>query len=490
MKKTAVLIIMAILLSLCSCAPVYDPRTELIGAYGEEQENTEALPKYDLSLLYYPDMDTNPITTDCYANSELLKLVYSPAVRVDDKLDPVCVLAESCDISGLTITVRLKSGLLFSDGTPVTAKDAAASFAAARASDSSPYRRQAELFSSCYAADSLTLVCVLSEPQLCPEALLDVPIMKNGKDAAGCGPYVFSERNGDTVLAANETYFDAPSVKMITLLETKRDDAVTDLFSSGELDLLSLPGGESMSLTSLRDYKIISYPSNSFIYLDINVQSEPLSSAQARRAVSVCVDRKAIASRSFVDLADATEYPFNPHWSALEGSDCAPEYSAEQKAEAAALISGNKLKFIYPSDSDIKTAVAQSAAENLNAAGADIDLVGLDDEAFESAVKSKSYDICLCETVISRTLDPTFIYGTGGSLNLSGFEDGELDEAFLSLKNGSLKINGYLTVFSLKTPIVPLLFRRGVMYCDNAASGFTAQSPWNSLGDFCKVTID
>ena len=489
MKKLRILILItALVMLLCGCDAVVDPQSSVLGAYVDSENNqqdSEEAVKTEMSVLYYKDMDTNPVTTTCYANSELLKLIYSPLVRVDDTFKPYCVLAESFTRDETTVTVKLRSGLVFSDGSAVTATDVVKSFDTAKNNAGSPYNRQTSCMTRYYAQDEQTFVCVFSRQVGDVEAMLDIPVMKNGEAGIGCGPYVFSEKNGKNVLVVNEQYFERANVPVIYLVETKNDENITNLFSAGELDVISSAQSSSLSLTSMRDYSIISAPSNNLIYIGVNYASEFLSDPAVRRALSVALDRDRLAEQSLVGLADPARYPFNPCWYRMSQMPS----SVPDAEKPTPRLSGKTISMLVPSGSDIKKAVADGIAENLKSAQVTINITEAAPDEFEAAVKSGAYDLYLGETAISRTMDPTFLYKTGGSMNYLGFSDEGLDAEYEKLKNGEISLSEYLSAFSEKMPLIPVVFRKNVMYCDKNITGFCDMSPWNSFGNFTAVKL-
>lgn len=182
--------------------------------------------------------------------------------------------------------------------------------------------------------------------------------MKNGEAGIGCGPYVFSEKNGKNVLVVNEQYFERANVPVIYLVETKNDENITNLFSAGELDVISSAQSSSLSLTSMRDYSIISAPSNNLIYIGVNYASEFLSDPAVRRALSVALDRDRLAEQSLVGLADPARYPFNPCWYRMSQMPS----SVPDAENPTPLLSGKTFSMLVPSGSDIKKAVADGIA--------------------------------------------------------------------------------------------------------------------------------
>lgn len=492
MKKRILLLSLIICLVLTGCEAVID-NDSVLGAYSDNDDDTilKTEPMTDITLLYYPDMDTNPLTTDCYANHEVLKLVYSPLIRVDEDFRPYGVLANTFSIDKNTVTVTLREGLKFSDGSEVTAHDVEKSINVVRKNQDSPYYQSAKRFSRYYAVDSRTFVCVLDSADVDAAALLDIPVMKNGTEQIGCGPYIFSKNNGKDVLILNESYFEKAKVPLIKLVESKNDTLITGLFSSGELDIISVAGYDDLSLSSLRDYEIISSGSNNFIYIGINFNDPVFQNADIRKAISVCIDREKIASQSLVGLAEGTMYPFNPSWYRLRiyNTDVLPDRTNDDLAKATALLKDIPLTLTVPKDSDIKMTIANNISETFKSLGLNFTVNQLETDEYTTSVKSGDFQLYLGETAISRNMDPTYLYKTGGSMNYTGYSNTELDELFLNYKNGETGLDKYLTAFSDNMPIIPVLFRKNVMYSAKGITGYTKLSPWNSLGDITTITL-
>ena len=66
---------------------------------------------------------------------------------MNERLEPYGVLAGSYSLEGDTYTVKLREGIVFSDGSPVTAQDVKESFDVAKANPNSPYYTQVTSFS-------------------------------------------------------------------------------------------------------------------------------------------------------------------------------------------------------------------------------------------------------------------------------------------------------------------------------------------------------
>ncbi len=464
----------------------------ILGAYGEHGDGKKQQePKLDsITMLYYPDMDTNPASTNCLANHELLKLVYSPLISVNAGFEPICILAENWTVDHNTAVVKIKSGLKFSNGEPVYAHDVVKSFNAVKNAPQSPYYQSVRSMYRYYAKDDLTFVCEFNKTDVDCIALLDIPIMYNGNAGYGCGAFVFSQKNGKPVLVPNENYFQKASVPIINLVETKTDDYIDDMFSAGALDIMDSSVVDRLSLTSLRDYNIVSCPSNNFIYIGINHNIDAFKSLETRRAISDIIDRDGIAKQSLVDLASPTNYPFSPEWYRIKQAGVpTPEKSSEaQILSAASKLSGIGLTLTVPS-SGYKHTIALELVRCFKEAGLTLTLRELESDAYISAITSGNFELYLGQSVISRDMDPTYLYSVGGQMNYGGYANYQLDEAFSRYKSGEIQINDYLLQFDAALPIIPVLFSKSVLYCAQGIAGFADRSAFNVYGNGARITL-
>ncbi|NDJ36293.1 MAG: peptide ABC transporter substrate-binding protein [Chloroflexi bacterium] len=110
----------------------------------------------------------NPLLATTQADRDLSALVFSGLTRLDAYGQPVPDLAESWEVSrdGLTITFRLRPDATWHDGEPVTAEDAAFTFALLRDPDfpGPPERAAFWRTVEVYADDERTVRFVLTQP--------------------------------------------------------------------------------------------------------------------------------------------------------------------------------------------------------------------------------------------------------------------------------------------------------------------------------------
>ena len=204
------------------------------------------------------DVDSlNPFIGILAETYEVWALMYDQLVGYSQKdFSPVPGLAESWKVSDdeLTWTYKIRQGVKWSDGQPLTAKDAAYTFNRIMKGsfEQTNYGNYVSNIKTVEAPDDATLVMTTKEPS--PTMLrLAVPILPehiwknidekkvttfdNEKNAVGSGPFVLAERStGQFVrLTVNKSYWGGAS---------KIDEVVYRVFNNADAQLQALKKGE------------------------------------------------------------------------------------------------------------------------------------------------------------------------------------------------------------------------------------------------------
>lgn len=284
--------------------------------------------------------------------------------------------AESWEISedGLTYIFKLKEGLIWSDGQPVTAED----FAFSMRRLLNPMTA-AELAFSLYAiknaeaiiggklqpeelgvtvADARTLVIELDKPQPALLASLasvqGLPVPKHVVEQYGSawikaehivsnGAYLFRNwQVGNRLeIERNPLFRDTASVAIdrVFFYPTADDEAALRRIRAGELHIQrSFPMAKATWLReNMPEYLHTAPWVGSYFYI-LNVQRPPLDDVRVRRALNMLIDRDSIVRLILQDLGWEAAYSMVP--STLRGWEipAAPEWaswSREQRVEAA-----------------------------------------------------------------------------------------------------------------------------------------------------------
>ena len=161
LKTACLLAAAALLLTGCRTEMPAGP-AGLPGEAGSEEEPEVPLPS-SFTLPYAPDQTLDPVTCADGMQQVVGSLLYEGLFRLDEQLQPQPCLCQSYtyDPAALTYTFTLRSGVTFSDGSPLTAADAAAVLWRAKSSQ----RYGARLSNAAdFSAGDGTLTVTLSSP--------------------------------------------------------------------------------------------------------------------------------------------------------------------------------------------------------------------------------------------------------------------------------------------------------------------------------------
>ncbi|MCY3560601.1 MAG: ABC transporter substrate-binding protein [bacterium] len=221
---------------------------------------------------------------------------------------------------GLTMTVTLREGLVYSDGTPVVAQDAVVTLR--RAKEEGPFAGNLGAFDYAEATDDRTIVyhmnsplsCRLS-PVVCAEHLPLHPHEQVEADAeayfaqpVSASQYVIADWQPGSptmVLEANPNYWRGePVIKKLTLASAT--DPISRLLqvTTGAAAMgFDIPVAVRADLPE--DVNQIVHPIGGVFWFVIRSDSPgPLSDVRVRRALCLAMDRDAINERAFLGIAE------------------------------------------------------------------------------------------------------------------------------------------------------------------------------------------
>ena len=249
---------------------------------------------------------------------------------------PELALAESVQKSddGLTYTFKLRSGLKWANGDPITAQDFV--YGWQRTNDTKTASQYAYLFSGIKNADAIqsgkdknlddlgvkalddqTLEVTLEKPMPQLESVLTMapfyPQSKAFVDKVGSkygtaakytlasGPFVlkgWTGSNNKYSLVKNKNYWDADAVKTpkVEIQTIKDQNTGYNLYKGNKLDLAYLSSDQVRASQKRKDYKVI--PMASTFYLEFNEKKVPaLKNVKIRQALSYAIDRKTLSNK-------------------------------------------------------------------------------------------------------------------------------------------------------------------------------------------------
>lgn len=323
-------------------------------------------------------------------------------------------LAESWEVSedGLVYTFTLKSGLVFSDGEPLTASDFAASLQREIDDQANANAGMVANWSTASAPDDLTVVLELSKPQPSVLSLLADPelgmVMPKGKLAdpefflkpVSAGPYMvdsFDATNGDAVLAVNPNYSGpTPAVAELHFVYIKDSNTRIVQLRGENIDLaLNLPPNALAQLTGSVAGSVT--PGFGGNFMIVNNKDAILSDVRVRQALSLAIDRQQLSDVVWLGGA-APLYGFWPNASALS-ADVLPAGvdidGAKALLKGTACENGCELTLALMPGAASSEDMAAIIAENLKAIGITMNVELTDGAVMGEQMSSFTYQLLL-----------------------------------------------------------------------------------------------
>lgn len=418
------------------------------------------------SLPYAPDQSLDPIDCPDGVQQTVASLICEGLFRLTPELEAKPLLCESYtyDPDRYAYTLTLRSGVLFSDGSPLTARDVRTALERARRSER--YQARLSHVASISAGDG-TVTITLSRPNTGFPALLDIPIAKeSGGGPLGTGPYFLSQDEGGAFLSANPTWWQGGGqpAERISLTEASDQDSILYRFSSHEVQLITadLTGTNPVTLTG----SVSQWDTDTTVlqYVGCNTANPPLDDAALRQALGESLNREHIVSGFLSGHGRAAQFPLSPA-SSLYPKELEVRFSADTPAQAigrTGYVPERTLTLLVNAENSFKAAVAGYLAETLTSAGVPVETRVLPWEEYAAALAAGDFDLYYGEVRLTADWGLSSLLSTDGALNYGGWVDDETD-ALLSAYHAAEDRAAAMEVLCLylrqQSPILPVCFK-------------------------------
>ena len=508
--KRIVPFLLALLLVLSGCGANYEEGPGISWEEYQQSQSQDSTEDADaqeeaaypeaFSLAYHKGHTLDPITCGEGIQQDVAALLYEPLVELDEHLEPQPLLCESWrwDESGLVLTLSIRQDVTFSDGSTLTAADAADTLRRAADSDRYRYRlRQVASITSSNSAGEVTIT--LTTPNQGFPALLDIPVVKRNTAGhtvpIGTGPYVLVTGSESDSLVANPGWWRQKSlpVDTIPLVHAKDKDTAMYLFSSHRVQLLRAdPTSDLVSASGQADNTAV--PTCLFQFIGFNTTRGVFASAQARSAFSQGIQREMVASALLSGNALAAAFPISP-LSPLYPADLAPAYSREDTLAdltdaGADAGQPQSLTLLVNEDNSFRVTCAEFIAESLSLLDWQITVQALPWEEYLAALEAGAFDLYYGEVRLTADWDLSGLIGTGGALNYGGYTNAVTDALLQSFAGASDRAYAarQLCAHLLGTaPIAPICFQQDILLTQTGVvSGMapTVSSVFSGLEDW------
>ncbi len=302
-------------------------------------------------------------------------------------LVPLLATEWSTSEDGLTMDLTLREGVVFHDGTPLTADVVVWNFE--RLLDPNvnvPRRGPYAPIESVEAVDDLHVRLHLSQPApymagaltqttaaLVSPASIDLEgnSYENITHLVGTGPYTFTSRSfGERIVVTRfedywgeKPYYDEVVFHIVPEATTRES-----LLLSGQVDMIILPPASDIpALEANPAVEVVFGPSNRTIFIVINTSKPPLDDARVRQALNYAVDKEAIVQGILFGAADVMDAPMAESlfgYTSIGAYPYDPERARELLAEAGVEPGELTLDFMSPTGRYVQDFPASQAIAN------------------------------------------------------------------------------------------------------------------------------
>ena len=353
-------------------------------------------------------------------------LFQSTLLRRDEKLKLVNDLAESYTVSDdrLVWTVKIRSDVKFSDGTPLTAEDVA--FTYNKAAESGGLT-DVTVLEEAVALDDYTVELRLRQPQstfvnrlvtlgIVPAASYDESTY--GQNPVGSGPYTLTQwdKGQQLIVEANPLYYGTkPAIERVVFLFLE-EDAAFAAAQAGEVQIVAVP--QALAIQEIPGMQLIdvqSVDNRGMLFPFVPDTGEQTEEGYAignnvtadpaiRQAINYVIDRAALVAGVLEGYGSPAYGPVSGlAWeqpsTVLTDADPATAQTiladggwADSDGDGIVEKNGTKAEFslIYPASDSTRQALALSAADMIKPIGIQVNVEGKSWDEIETLMHSNA----------------------------------------------------------------------------------------------------
>ncbi len=299
---------------------------------GKVQKSKDTL---NYGITVSPEGKFNPLVSNTQYDGYVNTLIYDSLLKLNSKIELESSMAEKYEITdeGKKLVFKLKSGIKFHDGNPVTSKDVKFTLESLAnpkyEGDLVSYVQSITGFKEFHEGKVTELKGVVCPDDNTIEINFDTPyspalinigtlgilpahiwgkidIDKWGENneaiakPVGSGPYKFdSFKVGEfTKLVANEEYHNgAPKIKNFVFKVVNEETSSAELIN-GSIDLAELSNIKSDDAKTLNEkgIEVLKYPNSKIQYMGFNLRNKTLQDIKLRTAIAYGIDREALVN--------------------------------------------------------------------------------------------------------------------------------------------------------------------------------------------------
>lgn len=481
--------------------------------------------KADLTVGYVAASGTelHPIRGNSRDLDSLNHLVFESVVELDENLSPVPLLADRWEYSDGAWIFYLREGIVFHDGSPLTAQDVVASLEDIQINEAtSPYAGRIKYIREIYALDDRTLQVMGNGTAYMTLYAMTFPVVQqyslNSSLPKGTGPYWYTRYDATSSLRLERNPLWWKRQPDIAAIDCIRFDETADEMTAlamGQIDVMATRDPAGALSRQLSDRTTLDYTTVTWECLVPNLKNSILSDLSVRQALMYAIDRTTLADTVYLGMVQESEVPVIPGSWLHETQSTVYNYNPE-RAYQILLDAGwrdsdqdgvldrvrngmwEDLAFTLVTYNEPGIAIREEAArfiaEQLGRVGIRVTVETTTKSAMRTNFKEDTFDIALVAYNLSEVPDLKFLLGTGESGNCSEYSSSEMDTLLQNARaaENADALRAAMSGIQMKTvsdlPVLGLFFRTGTLICKANLGGLTGIRETHALRglEFCQ----
>lgn len=455
----------------------------------------------NLSTISFSTLD--PLTNNEESFYYVTKLLYDGLFDYDEDYNLRNKLAESftVDSANKTITVRLKDNLIWHNSSNLTATDVKYTFDYIKKYPESPYYKILENFASAKVENASTIIFYLNKAEYLSVNNLIFPIINpesvtnNGfEKIIGNGMYkwVSYDKGKSISLKSNEDYYlEKPKIKDITVKIVPDVYSLHDSVVSLESDIVKSDIA-SLSKFNFKRFNKAEFVGRNIEMLAFNTLIPPFDKLSARKAFIAATDRNEVLKDAFLNEAVMSVIPVNPSIKYNQIKDKTYRYSVEKSGIITDEYKEN-ITLIVGSSDLFRVKAAYLIKEQFLKLNISVEVLILDEEAFEKAISEKKYNLALInyKTPVNNNVADFFTKDN----NITGFDISKFNELMddacssSSSEEFETKYNTSIKYISTQAPFLGFVYPKEYVIVNSRIKGELLPNEYNIYNNIHKLYI-
>ncbi len=452
----------------------------------ENKVDISSVGETDMTLAYSAEDEFNPYTCQSTLTRNICYLMYDSMIQINPDFEVEYVIAKSIKVDHTIITVQIRSGIVFSNGDPLTADDISYSFFLATRKESC-YHEQLKNVTSC-SSKGMTVTFMTQTENVNSYKLLDFPIvhydpMANKKlPPIGSGRYKFAMMSdgvtpNKTLLIKNQKWYnpDKVTIETISLKELPTVESIVHSIEIGTVSYMYTDMRDGTPKNVNANYRKVDI--NHLMYLGINTNDTSLADENVRHALSYAISTNEVAAAGFGGMALGATGPFTPNWKEAAqyqtGSGRSSLSLARDALDQSGYViinngirenqSGKQLSFnlLVCRKNSRHMAAAESIKNQLAKVGVNVDITEISGNGLINRAAEGKYHLYLAEYSLLNDMDIGSLFTPE-----QGLYNGPLPydsvRTYTNYRLGLGGIDEFVTAFERELPFIPICYRMGM----------------------------